>query len=119
MPLITCPDCRQEVSDQAVACPKCGYPVRSSAEQPRRHASGGLNSTPSLSELRTTLRTAISWIARNAMAEGGWDFVTQGVPDEQQLIGGSSYLVALTFKREVAPDNPPPPTEREMAKLLA
>lgn len=27
MPLITCPDCKQEVSDQARSCPKCGYPL--------------------------------------------------------------------------------------------
>jgi len=28
MPLISCPECRQQVSDQAAACPKCGYPMR-------------------------------------------------------------------------------------------
>jgi membrane protein YdbS with pleckstrin-like domain len=27
MALINCPDCGREVSDQAVACPRCGYPV--------------------------------------------------------------------------------------------
>lgn len=27
MPLITCPDCRQEVSDAAPACPQCGRPA--------------------------------------------------------------------------------------------
>lgn len=26
MPLITCPDCTSEISDQARSCPKCGYP---------------------------------------------------------------------------------------------
>lgn len=26
MPLIKCPDCKTEVSDQAQNCPKCGYP---------------------------------------------------------------------------------------------
>ncbi len=26
--LIRCPDCQTEVSDQAVACPKCGYPIQ-------------------------------------------------------------------------------------------
>ena len=28
MPLISCPDCKQQVSDQAVACPKCGFPIK-------------------------------------------------------------------------------------------
>lgn len=27
MALITCPECQQQVSDQATACPKCGYPL--------------------------------------------------------------------------------------------
>ena len=27
MSLITCPECRVEVSDRALACPKCGFPV--------------------------------------------------------------------------------------------
>jgi hypothetical protein len=28
MALINCPECEREVSDQAVACPHCGYPIR-------------------------------------------------------------------------------------------
>jgi hypothetical protein len=28
MALIKCPECGNMVSDQAVACPQCGYPVR-------------------------------------------------------------------------------------------
>jgi len=27
MPLITCPDCNKQVSDQAEACPHCGHPI--------------------------------------------------------------------------------------------
>lgn len=27
MPLIQCPDCSREVSDQAPACPSCGRPI--------------------------------------------------------------------------------------------
>ena len=30
LPLITCPDCRQEVSDAAPACPRCGRPAAGS-----------------------------------------------------------------------------------------
>ena len=29
MPLITCPDCGNQVSSRAAACPKCGAPVDS------------------------------------------------------------------------------------------
>lgn len=28
MALIECPECDREVSDQAVTCPNCGYPIR-------------------------------------------------------------------------------------------
>jgi DNA-directed RNA polymerase subunit RPC12/RpoP len=28
MALIKCPECGREVSDQATACPQCGYPIR-------------------------------------------------------------------------------------------
>ena len=31
MALITCPECSKEVSDQASACPGCGYPIHSAA----------------------------------------------------------------------------------------
>lgn len=28
MALITCPECQQQISDQAATCPKCGYPLQ-------------------------------------------------------------------------------------------
>lgn len=34
MTLITCPECGTEVSDLAMACPRCGYPIRA-PEQPK------------------------------------------------------------------------------------
>lgn len=30
MPLITCPDCKEKVSDQAEKCPKCGRSINKS-----------------------------------------------------------------------------------------
>ena len=43
MPLVTCPDCKNEVSDAAEACPKCGRPMRpSSATKKSSSASGCL-----------------------------------------------------------------------------
>lgn len=32
MALIQCPECSQEISNQAVVCPQCGYPLQ--ARQP-------------------------------------------------------------------------------------
>ena len=34
MALISCPECSHEVSDQAVACPHCGYPLREKPAAP-------------------------------------------------------------------------------------
>ncbi|MDD5285715.1 MAG: TM2 domain-containing protein [Desulfuromonadaceae bacterium] len=28
MPLIPCPECFQEISDRAISCPKCGFPIK-------------------------------------------------------------------------------------------
>lgn len=33
MSLINCPDCKKEISDKAVNCPNCGYPLRSTETQ--------------------------------------------------------------------------------------
>ena len=41
MPLITCPDCGTEVSDQAPACVKCGRPMGES-QRPHQKSIGGL-----------------------------------------------------------------------------
>jgi hypothetical protein len=32
MALVTCPDCRREISDQATACPNCGRPIAHKAQ---------------------------------------------------------------------------------------
>ncbi len=42
MALITCPECGNQISDQAVSCPVCGYPIRQpipgyAAGQPAYH----------------------------------------------------------------------------------
>ena len=31
MPLISCPDCKKQVSTEAIACPNCGRPIKRSA----------------------------------------------------------------------------------------
>jgi hypothetical protein len=40
MALLQCPECSNEVSDKAVACPKCGYPLQAAAA-PAGSGSGG------------------------------------------------------------------------------
>lgn len=45
MALISCPDCGNEVSDQAPACPKCGFPVsEKAASLPVSEGAGGPDS---------------------------------------------------------------------------
>lgn len=40
MALISCPECQREVSDQAGACPHCGYPIASSSCNPAPNEAG-------------------------------------------------------------------------------
>ena len=40
MALIHCPECRCEISDQAAACPKCGYPVKRDTGTSQSDAAG-------------------------------------------------------------------------------
>ena len=38
MALIVCPECEKQVSDQAEACPSCGYPIPKYIEEKKQHA---------------------------------------------------------------------------------
>lgn len=40
MALIQCPECWNDVSDQAEACPKCGYPIKKSTQSSQMRYSG-------------------------------------------------------------------------------
>ena len=35
MALIKCPECQNQISDKAVACPHCGHPIAAGADYPR------------------------------------------------------------------------------------
>ena len=35
--LIKCPECELQVSDKAINCPHCGYPLKGTKEQKRRN----------------------------------------------------------------------------------
>ena len=36
MALITCPECEKQISDQAEACPNCGYPLKAKKDQQQK-----------------------------------------------------------------------------------
>lgn len=51
MPLITCPECGKQVSDQATSCPHCGYPLTpAKKEEPRKH-----NANPDFSKMEVIM----------------------------------------------------------------
>ncbi len=47
MALIQCPECGSQVSDKALSCPRCGYPM-SSAEKPRKSPKTSVKRHPKL-----------------------------------------------------------------------
>ncbi len=53
MALLTCPDCRGPVSDQAVACPKCGRPVETAPPPPATHTPTPAPATETVKQDRT------------------------------------------------------------------
>jgi len=63
--LTTCPDCHREVSDQAVACPQCGYPVA------RVHTQPLAPSVPGSAETCKTLDQKLNEAAVMARQRGG------------------------------------------------
>ena len=34
--LIKCLECNKEISDKAISCPNCGFPIKSTSRQPRK-----------------------------------------------------------------------------------
>ncbi len=70
MPLIKCPDCSTEVSDQAPACPKCGRPM--SRGMPPQASDEG-QSRPE--GAKNALRIAVDAGVRMALISGGFTFL--------------------------------------------
>ena len=64
MPLISCPDCGTEVSDQAPACVKCGRPIGRSQQPQQKSAATSLN----------------LWLSVLALGALGYFFLTGGNP---------------------------------------
>ena len=43
MPLIKCPACQHDISDQAQSCPNCGHPLaKSTTKAPKKHGCLGI-----------------------------------------------------------------------------
>src|ERR1043165_9464768 len=51
MSMINCPECGNDVSDQAASCPRCGYPLR--------RATGTTPASADSTELETLVRRAL------------------------------------------------------------
>ena len=61
MALVSCPECRREISDQAPACPGCGYPLRAVASSSSGDSTGTVVKTTG-AVLGAWL--TVPWIAR-------------------------------------------------------
>ena len=84
MALISCPECRQGVSDQAMSCPKCGYPLKRTEYMFHDVVECGSVSTSGQSELDELLRK-------------GWRIVDKEEGDDGTDCDGYSYY-KTTYK---------------------
>lgn len=55
MALISCPECEEQISDKALACPHCGYPLRE-----RRRRRSAQAAAPAAPEKKLPLVTEAS-----------------------------------------------------------
>ena len=64
MALVTCPDCKSEISDQAASCIKCGRPMsRDLSDQPAAGSAEAVKKGRQRSKLRNDLGMGIALIA--------------------------------------------------------
>lgn len=103
MALINCPECNQEISDQAAKCPKCGYPIK--AEQ-RKEAVASAISAVGATAVR--VKRKVPWkivlivaVALCVVVVGGFfifrDFWARVFLDEKQY---KAYKIHEYYKRE-------------------
>jgi hypothetical protein len=86
MAIVNCPECQKEISDQAVMCPHCGYPLRDPygyeyrSERtlfglPLVHIVGGRGFNPVTGRLRVAKGIiAVGPVAIGGLAMGGMSF---------------------------------------------
>ena len=65
MALISCPECERQISDKAVVCPHCGYPVRELRQAPPTKVPEQPPTTPppeKPAELEVPLALRVKWV---------------------------------------------------------
>lgn len=77
MPLVNCPDCGNEISDAAYACPKCGRPTGKSP----------------FSAKRILVRTVALWVVLIVMFLLIWQFVSPDPPKQTPPTSGEVEAV--------------------------
>jgi hypothetical protein len=94
MALIQCPECRQGVSDRAVACPKCGAPVR----RPQGFASAAVAGSPNqfAPALMTTRRPTLAAFILGVLILGG---IAAFVINQQRIANLPPLPVAVEYRR--------------------
>jgi ribosomal protein L7/L12 len=90
MALIKCPECSNEISDKAIACPKCGYPL-----QP------GSQPQPADSDLQARIKQTL--IDEGPIA---------AIKLYRQKVSGSGLLEAKRFVEQIQATLPPGTTTK-------
>ncbi len=73
MALVPCPECRKEVSERAVSCPSCGFPMKDAGADTRAGASSAAGNQKVYLALGTIclaapILLAVLWIQANPQA---------------------------------------------------
>jgi hypothetical protein len=93
MPLISCPDCKTQVSDKAPACPKCGAPI-APAKVTISHISPGAD----LNAPITIGKGKLTGVGIAGIAVGVLAFLLGVVAGgEAFLMGGGIFFIVASF----------------------
>lgn len=85
MAIIQCPECKHEVSDQAVSCPHCGYPIAERISKKKKSSRAGVT-IAIISIVIIALAAAASW----------WIFFRGGGDNEET----KAYETIVRFEQE-------------------
>ena len=98
MPLIKCPECGKEVSDQALSCPHCGYPLKKPEPKKKK-----LN--PDLSKMQVIIyrSSLFAFISAALLLVFVGVFVAMGIlfpkllQDEGDVVGLVASILCFSF----------------------
>lgn len=103
MALIECPECGRDVSDQAAACPHCGYPLRQAMGAERRprkqefeHEVRSVKRAEPEGRLRRLRRMAVG------LALAGLAFLAVGAPAAVTVVSVVAGLLLYAYVRIAA-----------------